>query len=413
MMQTSDVSTGQRRYSRVAILLHWLLAFGMVCQLALGFAMPKDESGFAAYQLHKSIGIAILLLTLVRLGWRLVRRPPPPVERGLGGVLASAVHWGFYAVLILGPLTGWVLVSSAPVQVPTLLFGTVPWPHLPVPAAVNGASEEVHELLGWVAIGLLALHVAGALRHHLILRDGLLERMAPAGSAAWAIALTCIVAIGGAATFALAGRTATRPAPTAVATALPLPDADADAEPTPEATVQPEQPEEPAAPPTWTIAPGGRLGFAITNGGDQLGGSFSRWSGKIAFDPEQPETADMRIDVDLASVSLGDPTMDGMLAGDEFFAVSAHPRASWRATSVRRTGPNRYSAQGTLSLKGASRPQSLTFTLSGSGLRRSVKGSATIDRAAFGIGDGSSGADLGAKVSLDFAFDAVGKEAKP
>ncbi len=408
MTQTSVASLGQRRYSRVAILLHWLLAFGMVCQLALGFAMPKGESGFAAYQLHKSLGIAILLLTLVRLGWRIVRRPPPQLERGLGGVLASAVHWGFYAVMILGPLTGWLLVSSAPVQVPTLLFGTVPWPHLPVPTSVNGASEEVHELLGWIAVGLLALHVAGALRHHLMLRDGLLERIAPAGSAAWAIALACLVGIAGAATLALAGATV-KPAPPAIAAARPPRVADVAAEPKPVATAQPAGP---AAPPTWTIAPGGRLGFAVANGGDQLGGSFSRWTGKIAFDPEQPETADMRIDVDLASASLGDATMDGMLGGDEFFAISDHPQARWRATSVRRTGPNRYSAHGTLSLKGVSRPQSLTFTLSGNGLRRSVKGSATIDRAAFGIGDGSSGADLGAKVSLDFAFDAAGKEAK-
>ena len=118
--ETETSLSAQRRYSSAAIVLHWLLALALVCQLALGFMMPKDESGFAAYQLHKSIGIAILLLTLARLAWRLVRRPPPPLERGLGGVLATAVHWGFYAVLILGPLTGWLVVSTAPVQVPTV-----------------------------------------------------------------------------------------------------------------------------------------------------------------------------------------------------------------------------------------------------------------------------------------------------
>jgi cytochrome b561/polyisoprenoid-binding protein YceI len=400
----------QRRYSSVAIALHWLLALTMVCQIALGFAMPKDESGFAAYQLHKSIGIAILLLTFVRLGWRLFRRPPAPLERGLGGLLARAVHWGFYAVLILGPLTGWVIVSTDAVRVPTVLFGVVPWPHLPVPLALNGISGEVHEVLGWIAVGLLALHVAGAARHHFLLRDGLLERMAPGGSAAWAILLTAVAAGAGGATLVLAGRTSVQTPPAAIAPAPLSPVAEPVAEPEAEATAQADQSAEPAAPPTWTIAPGGRLAFTVANGGDQLSGRFASWSGAITFDPERPETADMRIDVDLASASLGDATMDGMLAGAEFFEVSAHPRATWRATSVRRTGPNRYSAQGTLSLRGVSRPQALTFTLSGSGLRRSVSGSATIDRAAFGIGSGSSAANLGAKVSLDFAFDAVGGE---
>jgi len=413
---TPDIDTDflpQRRYSRVAILLHWLLALALVSQIALGHAMPSDESGFAAYQLHKSIGIAILLLTFVRLGWRLFRRPPPPLERGFGGLIAKAVHWGFYAVLILGPLTGWLLVSSAPIRVPTVLFGVVPWPHLPVPAGLNELSEDAHEWLGWIAIGLIALHVAGAMRHQLILHDGLLGRMAPAGSAAWGIALACMVALAGGATFMLAAspsQTGER-SPTESAATAPAPANDEQTEdpaPEPEATDQAEEAGEPATPPTWTVQSGGRLGFAVSNGGEQLTGRFSNWSGNIAFDPDHPETADIRIEIDLASASLGDATMDDMLAGPEFFAVTAGPRANWRATSVRRTGPNRYSAQGTLSLKGVSRSQPLTFTLSGTGLRRSVSGSATVSRGAFDIGTGSSGANLGADVAIDFAFDAVG-----
>jgi len=407
-----DTNLSQRRYSQVAILLHWVLAFTMVCQLALGFAMPRDASGFAAFQLHKSIGIAILLLTLVRLAWRIVRQPPPPLERGFGGFLAKAVHWGFYAVLLLGPLTGWILVSTAPIRVPTVLFGVVPWPHLPVPSSLNEFSEEVHELLGWVAVGLLALHVAGAVRHHFILRDGLLARMAPGGSSGLVVALAGLIALAGGATFLLAGGTSesARPEPAALASAEPTVEETPEAaEPEPEATPTPEETEEPSAPPTWTIQPGGRLGFSVSNGGEPYNGRFSRWSGNITFDPEQPETAKMQIDIDLASASLGDGTMDDMLAGDEFFSVSSYPRATWRATSVRRTGPNRYTAQGTLTLKGASHPQSVTFTLSGSGLRRSVSGSATINRSAFNIG-GSSAPGLDTNVSLDFAFDAVGKE---
>jgi polyisoprenoid-binding protein YceI len=136
-------------------------------------------------------------------------------------------------------------------------------------------------------------------------------------------------------------------------------------------------------PPTWTIQPGGRLGFSVGSGDDSYRGSFSDWSGTITFDPEHPETAEIRIEVGLASASLGDATQDEMLQGGDFFASSANPTATWRSTSVRQTGPNRYSASGTLSLKGVSKPQSLTFTLSGADLRRHVEGSASIDRNAF------------------------------
>ena len=160
------------------------------------------------------------------------------------------------------------------------------------------------------------------------------------------------------------------------------------ATPTPEAE-ETEAAEEEAAgpPPVWTIQPGGRLGFTVTSGSDSYRGSFSDWSGAIRFDPDNPESADMRIDRPPRQ-RLARRRDDGRdAARRRILRLRANPTATWRSTSVRRTGPNRYSASGTLSLKGASRPQSLTFTLSGEGLRRHVEGSASIDRTAFGVGD--------------------------
>src|SRR5690606_21122348 len=122
-----------------------------------------------------------------------------------------------------------------------------------------------------------------------------------------------------------------------------------------------------------------------------------------------PESADISISVSLSSASVGDATMDGMLSGADFFAAATNPTATWRANSVRRTGPGRYSANGTLSLKGASGRVPLTFTLSGEGLRRRVEGTATIDRTNFGVGTGDSAANVGQSVSVNFAFDAVGR----
>lgn len=423
-----DPIAAQARYSAGAVVLHWLIALALAFQLALGFAMPHDERGFALFQLHKSVGITILLLSLVRLAWRLTHRPPPLVEGGLGGALARTVHGLLYVFMIGQPLTGWAMVSTDATRIPTLLFGTVPWPHLPLPAGLNETMEISHAALAWTALALIILHVAGAVRHQFLLRDGLLRRIGPGGSA-WAAGLLALLAVaiyfgtgmkisndvmasGGYAATPEPGQgegadSALADADT-LSPAAPLPSAAP--EPTDTATpAEPAADAEPGPPPVWAIQPGGRLGFSVGNGDGAIRGSFSDWSGTVRFDPEHPETAAIRIEVKLASASLGDATQDQMLQGADFFGTSASPTATWRSTSVRSTGPNRYSAQGTLSLKGASHPQSVTFTLSGSGLKRHVEGRASIDRTAFGVGSGEAAASLSNSVSLSFAFDATGR----
>jgi cytochrome b561/polyisoprenoid-binding protein YceI len=430
-------SAAQARYSTGAIVLHWLIALALAFQLALGFAMPHDERGFALFQLHKSVGITILLLTLARLGWRLTHRPPPAVEGGFQGFLAKAVHFLLYAFMIGAPLTGWALASTDPTGIPTLLYGSVPWPHLPLPGAFNEAFEEAHELLAWIGLALIVLHVAGALRHQLLLRDGLLRRMGPGGSA-WAAGLLALLAVGlyfgtgmkiASDVVAMGGYApegeheherehshadtpAAAPSPTAEPVEAATPAAEeavAVEEEAAEEAAEEALEETHAPPPVWTIQPGKRLGFSVGNGDGAISGTFSDWSGTIRFDPDHPETAEIRISVSLASASLGDATQDEMVRGPDFFGVSANPTATWRSTSVRRTAPNRYSANGTLSLKGVSRAQPLTFTLSGEGLRRSVEGRASIDRGAFGVGTGEAAAGLANSVTLNFAFDAVGR----
>jgi cytochrome b561/polyisoprenoid-binding protein YceI len=416
-MAEVDLQAAQQRYSSVAILLHWAIALALGFQLALGFSMPKDERGFALFQLHKSVGITILLLTLARVAWRLAHRPPPAVEGGFQGFLAKAVHTLLYVFMIAMPLTGWAVVSTSRIEIPTVFWGVIPWPHLPLPGSLNEAFEETHELLAWIGIALIALHVAGALRHQFLLKDGLLRRMGPGGSA-WAAGLLAlgVVSVYFATGMKIASDVVAAGGYNAVQEQAPAESrVPLQAEPAPTPTPEAEETaavedEAVGPPPAWTIQPGGRLGFTVTSGSDSYRGSFSDWSGAIRFDPENPESADIRITVRLASASLGDATMDATLQDAEFFASAANPTATWRATSVRRTGANRYSASGTLSLKGASRPQSLNFTLSGEGLRRRVEGTASIDRTAFGIGTGETGAGLGNSVTLNFAFDATGRE---
>jgi len=424
-----------QRYSKGAVALHWLIALALAGELALGFAMPKDASGFAEYQLHKSIGVLILALTFLRLGWRWTHGRPSPVESGPVRILTILVHRAFYVFMIGMPLTGWALVSSDPLNVPTILFGVLPLPHLPLGEAWNGLAHEAHEWLAWGGLALFALHVTGAIRHHLILQDDLLARMTFDGEGGRAIAAGGAVITVGLITLFTAGGDAAQdsepleqasPSQTAATVSEATPETPASTEDEVEATEQeaaqdsedavdeatetqpvPDVAEAAGPPPTWTIQPGGALRFSVENLGNALNGSFGNWSGDIVMDPDAPETASIAIRVDLASASLGDTTQDNMLRGAEFFDTASFPQAVWRSTSVRQVSGNRYEADGTLSLKGASRPQRISFTLNGTGTRRSVEGNASIDRNAFSVGTGSSASNLAGTVRVTFTFEAT------
>src|SRR6201996_2375048 len=114
-------SRGRSRYATVAIILHWLIALAIVAQVAIAWRMGgKTPEGFALIQLHKSIGVTILVLSILRLGWRLTN-PPPPEPATLARwerVLAQAVHWAFYGIMIGMPLTGWLMVSTSKTLIP-------------------------------------------------------------------------------------------------------------------------------------------------------------------------------------------------------------------------------------------------------------------------------------------------------
>jgi cytochrome b561 len=151
--------------------------------------IPNEDAAlkFQIYQLHKSFGVTILLLTLVRIGWRLTHRPPPlpAAMAGWEKVAARGTHGAFYVLLIVVPLLGWAYVSAAPLNVPTFLFGVVPWPHMPFFEGIAERKdiaelfEESHEFAAKTVLALLVLHVAAALKHHFIDRDDVLARMLP------------------------------------------------------------------------------------------------------------------------------------------------------------------------------------------------------------------------------------------
>ncbi|GGB42230.1 cytochrome b561 [Roseibium aquae] len=176
-------------YGRVAILFHWSMALLVLGMLAGGLYMTRlpitDPFTFQVYQLHKSIGFVILTMVVLRLGWRLAN-PAPQLPGGMKPWerwAAHLGHTGLYAVMILMPLSGWLMVSASPWNIPTVVFNVLNVPHLPVPAFLGSKEEaeglfkSAHFYLGWLAIALVVTHVGAALKHHFIERDSTLRRM--------------------------------------------------------------------------------------------------------------------------------------------------------------------------------------------------------------------------------------------
>lgn len=183
------------RYDAVAVVLHWAMALGIFALIGVGLAMkhadlPKMRV-FQLYQLHKSIGVAILALAAVRLVWRLTHRPPPlPAEiPPLEQKAAHAGHILLYAFLLGMPLTGWATVSASPLNIPTVLFGIVPWPHIPWladltdKAPVEAVLKMLHDYGAFALIAIVIGHIGAALRHA-VKGDASLSRMSLSGSAA-------------------------------------------------------------------------------------------------------------------------------------------------------------------------------------------------------------------------------------
>ena len=185
------MAKAHNRYSAVAIVLHWVIA-GLILfnlYLALQFDGLRGLAKFEAFQLHKSVGLTVLALSIVRVVWRLGHRPPPLPEAmpEWQKRVSSLTHLAFYAFILITPLLGWAIVSAAQIRIPTLLWGAIPIPHLPILSdlpmdqrkGVSGAFSEAHELMSWLGAALIALHVGAALKHQFVDRDGVLGRMVP------------------------------------------------------------------------------------------------------------------------------------------------------------------------------------------------------------------------------------------
>lgn len=171
------------RYDGVQKALHWVVVGLVAAQFVTKLVTPATFSGVTEAGLnrwHLAVGPAVLLLMVVRLGWRAVRgAPPPPADLATPLQLVSRLtHWAFYLLLLAIPVLGWVSASEYGAR-PTLLFV---W-GLPALAAPNERAAawwgDVHGTLAWVLLAVIALHVSAACWHGLARNDGVFARMMP------------------------------------------------------------------------------------------------------------------------------------------------------------------------------------------------------------------------------------------
>jgi len=171
------------RWGAVAKTLHWIIALLVIGMLVGGLTMTGMKLSMdklQVYAIHKSLGITVLVLMLLRFAWRGIDLRPQDVA-GMSptvAFMAHAVHRLFYVALIAMPISGWVYNSAS--NFPLVWFKLLPLPALVAPdPAIKVIANQVHVSLAWLIMLLLAAHVAGALKHHFIDRDDTLRRMLP------------------------------------------------------------------------------------------------------------------------------------------------------------------------------------------------------------------------------------------
>lgn len=175
------------RYSRVAMLLHWVLALALLGLFGVGLYMtelPFSPWRLKLYNWHKWAGVTLLALSAARLLWRWTHRPPAlpaAIEQAMPAwqrVAHHATHHGLYVLFFAVPLLGWAYSSAA--GFPIVWFGQIALPDLLAKnKELADLIKPLHELAAWSLVGLAALHMGAALKHHWIDRDGLLTRMLP------------------------------------------------------------------------------------------------------------------------------------------------------------------------------------------------------------------------------------------
>jgi cytochrome b561/polyisoprenoid-binding protein YceI len=386
-MRTPEPET----YTEPAKLLHWLVVGLVAMQFVLAeMAEHAQDSGALLQQLallanHKSLGLTVLGLVLVRLFWRMVHPPPDlPDHMPVWQIFAAKLtHTLFYVLLFALPLSGWLMSSASAYSVSW--FNLVELPNLVEPdEALKERLQWLHELLGTGLLILALVHVLGAFKHLLVDRFNLLARMfsyVSIGVAVIAIIAALPLLRVGQAPVAADSPSAN---PTRAASdRIPINQtqithSDDVAEPAQVADLSP-----------WPIDyTRSEITFYAEQAGAQFKGVWRTWDAEIYFDPANLAKSRATVRIDTSDVSSEDAERDATIIGADFFNAVQFPSAVFQTQAIAVT-PGGYQARATLTIKDISAPVVLDFTVSknpdGTTL---LVGTTQLDRLVFNVGVG-------------------------
>ena len=365
------------RYGSITKTFHWLTALLILALIPTGiiangmpFDTPEDLADKARlFSIHKTLGVTLFTVAVLRIVWALTQPKPAPLHPDRRGeqFLAATAHWLLYGSLILVPLSGWIHHAATEGFAPILWPFGQDLPFVPKSETIAGITASLHIIFERVLVVALLLHIAGALKHHLLDRDNTLKRMwfgtAEGGSdgakpgklaplagalAAWVVAIGIGASLG-----LFQGHEST-------SQAVALAEVDSD----------------------WQVE-SGTLAITVNQLGSDVGGQFNDWTAAITFD----ETAEgvmgnVEVTIAIPSLTLGSVTAEALKP--EYFNAEAHPTATFTA-DITRTDTG-YVATGDLTIKESSVPVELPFDLKLDGDRAEMTGGLTVDRRDFGIG---------------------------
>ncbi|MEJ6398024.1 cytochrome b/b6 domain-containing protein [Yoonia sp. 208BN28-4] len=383
-------------YGSVTKVFHWLTALLIIAIIPLGAVanrLPYETSEQLAFKAqifswHKTLGVLVFFVALLRILWAIGQSKPGHLhpERKAETYLANVIHWALYISLVIVPLSGWIehaaTTGFAPIWWP---FGQT-LPFVPQNETLAHTFASLHWIFGKVMVASLLLHIAGALKHHIVDKDATLRRMwfgkadAPAVQAhraSYAAPISAIVVFA-AATGAGAMAGFFDEKETAQIVALE--------------TVQSD----------WTVQDG-EIAITVKQLGSDVTGRFENWTAAIVFDPDSG-TGNVETTIAIGSLTLGSVTEQAM--GADFFDVAQYETAVFAADIT--PADTGYLADGTLTLKGETVPVSLPFTLEIADDTATMAGQMTLDRTAFKIGESMADeGSLGFGVQIDVTLTAT------
>lgn len=373
------------RYGAAARYLHWVVAGLILVQFVLAdWAESAEDAGrdlqtLALLAHHKSVGMTVLMLATIRLLWRW-RHPAPPLPASMPRWQTRAAHAGhglLYGLLFAMPITGWLMSSASAYSVSWFNLFTFP-DLIGGDPARKETFESVHEALATVLYYVALGHIAIALWHQVVTRDGVLLRMATPGPVAAAIGLAVVG-------LTLVGTTLNRPG--AVTDAVPetaSPAAEAADPGTGDADAQSDAAD---AGPAWQIDYGrSHIRFSAKQAGASFEGRFAAWRGDIRFDPANLPASRAAVTIDLSSVETGDDERDQTLGQPAWFGDRS---ARFRAGRFEALGDGRFrTTDATLDFGSGAHPVTLTFGVERRDGRWVLDGTATLDRLALNVGTG-------------------------